>query len=114
MRGFGFTKNALRIKVFKNSSVSFDYQSPSSEEILPVGNEVRGGTTKTLYKIGKDEVVLLEANEDVPEGAEKLCTVVNECSAGNSEGKWKVLVDSKSSPAGLAVPPNEVLARITI
>jgi hypothetical protein len=107
MRGFGFTKNALRVKILKNSDSSFDYQS-QSEEMLPVGNEVRSGSTKVLYKIGVNEVALLDPNETIPEGAKKLCTVMNECSAPSSEGKWKILVDSKSSPAGMAIPPNEV------
>lgn len=110
MRGFGFTKNALRVKVFKNSDASFDYQSQSSEEVLPVGNEVRGGSTKILYKVGAGEVALLESNESVSKGAIRLCTIINECSASNTEGKWKILVDSKNSPAGMAVPPNEVFS----
>lgn len=108
MRSFGFSKNALRVKVFKNSETCFDYQCQSSEEVLAAGNEVRGGSTKILYKLGAGEVTLLDVNESAGEEGKRLCTVVNECSPDNSEGKWKVLVDSKNVPAGMAVPPNEV------
>ena len=54
-----------------------------------------------------NEVALLDSNEAAPGGGKKLCTIMNEYPAFNSEGKWKVLVDSKNSPAGMAIPPNE-------
>ena len=109
MRGFGLCKDALRVRVFKNSESTFDYQSPSTEEILNSGNDIRTGINKTLYKTGPNEVILIEDYETIPEGAQKLCTILNERSSSNPEGKWKIVPDSKIDFSGMAIPPNEVI-----
>ncbi len=108
MRRFTLCKDALRVKVFRNSPTHFDYQSLSTEELLLSGNDVRGGDTKILYQFGEDMLGMLDPAEEVPLDAKKLCTVVNEFSASNPKGKWKVLIESSTVPAGLAIPPGEV------
>ena len=108
MRGFGFIKDALRVKVFKNSESFFDYEAQLSEELLTINNDIHGGETKVLFKLGPNDVTLLNTTDECPKGGIKLCTIKNEKSSTNPEGKWKILIESKTVPGGMAVQVNEV------
>ncbi len=102
-------KDAMRVKVFHNDDKTFSYQASSTEDSVQPSGDIRGGDCKVLYKCETD-VFLLPPEEEPPAGAKRLCTITNEYTALNPEGKWKVLVDPAALPAGLSVPPGEVCA----
>eukprot|EP00831_Metopus_contortus_P007113 TRINITY_DN12720_c0_g1_i1.p1 TRINITY_DN12720_c0_g1~~TRINITY_DN12720_c0_g1_i1.p1 ORF type:complete len:338 (-),score=48.72 TRINITY_DN12720_c0_g1_i1:152-1135(-) len=106
MRRMGFCKDCMRVKVFKNEGIAFDYHSPGTDEILSIGGDIRGGDQKALYRLG-EEVFLQSTAMDALEGSQRLCIITNDYSADNRDGKWWVEMDPTALPAGLAIPPGQ-------